>query len=146
MWYIAPELLDSTAIRYLTGIVAILWSLELYFYRQLGELTKQEGLNARQRERLLLRTSEIRRRVYWIGCIGLATSILLWTLASFSLPSSSPLYAALTGVLVGISISYIVLLPSWFEEISDFVDRIRHSEQTSKQRDAAVKKFDEKKK
>lgn len=134
-WYFLPDLLTKEWLQWLSGIGGVLWALELYFLERLGSVTAVQGLTTRERERLLLRAAVVRRRVWWIGIVALACAGLIWLMAAMDLPTSSPLYAALVGVLFGINLSYLVLIPAWLNESQEFIERLNHEEQTKAKRD-----------
>lgn len=133
-WYVVPDLLDAQGLRWLSGIVTILWGLEFYFFQRLGGVSAVDGLSSKEHERLVLRLASIRRRVWWIGGIGLACALLIWLMAAMQLPASSPIYAALVGILFGISLSYLILIPGWVNESQGFVDEVRRQDVIAKKR------------
>lgn len=137
-WYIVPDLLGSTGLRFLSGIVTVLWGLEFWFFQRLSALSP-EGLTSRESDRLLYRLAQIRRRIWWIGGIGLASALCIWLLVELQLPIVSPIYAAMVGVLFGISLSYLILIPGWVNETQQFVDRVRRDEQLAKRRAETAK-------
>lgn len=131
-WYLAPSILNAEALRWLSGLVAVLWALEFYFFRKLGEVSAAQGITSKEHERLVNRLSLLRKRIWWIGGIGLACSVVIWILATLGLPATSPIYASMVGVLVGISLSYLILLPGWFNESQEFIDEARRQEALKK--------------
>ncbi|OIQ84246.1 hypothetical protein GALL_339370 [mine drainage metagenome] len=131
-WYIAPSLLGAEALRFLSGLVVILWGLEFYFFRKLGEVSAVQGITSREHERLVIKLSLLRKRIWWVGGIGLICSVIIWMLATLGLPATSPIYASMVGVLVGISLSYLILLPGWFNESQEFIDEVRRLEASKK--------------
>lgn len=138
-WYLLPALLASEAVRWLSAVFTAVWGLELLFFRRLSEVSAVSGLSTREHERLAMRLAAIRKRVWWIGAIGLACSALNWLLAMLELPASSPLYAAAVGMLFGISVSYLVLVPAWFNESQAFIDKVRLQAETEKRRQEVLK-------
>lgn len=133
-WYVVPDVLDAQGLRWLSGVVTVLWGLEFYFFQRLGAVSSVDGLSSREHERLVLRLASIRRRVWWIGGIGLACALIIWLLAALQLPTSSPLYAAAVGVLFGISLSYLILIPGWVNESQNFIDEVRRQDVLAKRR------------
>ena len=131
-WYAAPALLEAEGLKWLSSLVALLWGLEFYFFRRLSEVSNVQGITTKEHERLVLRLSHLRKRVWWIGGIGFICSSLIWLLAALKLPAASPFYASLVGVLVGISISYLILIPGWLNETQEFIDKTRQSEAIKK--------------
>lgn len=131
-WYLAPSLLSADALRWLSSLVAVLWALEFYFFRKLGEVSAVQGITSKEHERLVIKLSLLRKRIWWVGGIGLICSVIIWVLAALSLPATSPIYASMVGVLVGISLSYLILLPGWFNESQEFIDEARRQEASKK--------------
>ena len=131
-WYLAPTLLSAEALRWLSGLVAVLWALEFYFFRKLGDVSAVQGITSKEHERLVIKLSLLRKRIWWVGGIGLICSVIIWVLATLSLPATSPIYASMVGVLVGISLSYLILLPGWFNESQEFIDEARRQEASKK--------------
>lgn len=139
VWHVAPDVLDAQGLRWLSSIVPALWGLEFYFFRRLDAVSSVDGLSSREHERLVLRLAEIRRRVWWIGGIGFFCALMIWILAALQLPTSSPTYAAAVGVLFGISLSYLILIPVWFNESQSFLDEVRRQDALTKKRADIVK-------
>lgn len=131
-WYIAPALLEAEGLKWLSGLVTLLWGLEFYFFRRLSEVSNVQGITTKEHERLVLRLARLRKRVWWIGGIGFVCSSLIWLLAALKLPATSPFYASLVGILVGISISYLILIPGWLNETQEFIDKTRQIEAIKK--------------
>lgn len=142
-WYVVPGLLAADGLRWLSGVVTVLWGLELYFLQRLSGVSSVEGLTSKEHERLVHRLSSIRSRVWWIGGVGLTCAITIWLLVEMKLPTSSPVYAAMVGVLFGISISYLILIPGWVNESQAFVDEVRRQEILAKRRAEASKALGE---
>lgn len=138
-WYVTPGLLDPSGIRWLSGIVTVLWALEFFFFQRLIVMSSVEGLSSREHERLVAKLNALRRRVWWIGGIGLICSLLTWVIAALQMTTSSPLYAALVGVLFGISLSYLILIPGWLGESQSFIDELKRRDSLEKKRAAVVK-------
>lgn len=143
-WYVVPEMLNGQGLRWFSGLVTILWGLELLFYQRLGDVSKVDGLSSREHERLVMRLAAIRRRVWWIGGVGLFSALTIWLLAMLQLPATSPFFAAAVGVLFGISLSYLVLIPAWFNESQNFIDEVRRQDVLSKKRAESVKELNSK--
>lgn len=140
-WYFLPDLLTTQWLQWLSGIVTVLWGLELFFLERLSSVTAVEGLSSKEHLRLVLRAAAIRRRIWWIGSVALVCAVLIWLMAAMSLPASSPLYAALVGVLFGINLSYLILIPAWLNESQEFIDEVKREEQAKKKREALEERF-----
>ncbi|GAB1382604.1 hypothetical protein MASR1M50_09230 [Burkholderiales bacterium] len=138
-WHVLPELLEPVSLRWFSGIVTVLWALEFYFYQRLSGLSGLPGLSSKERDRLLFRLSDIRWRVWRIGTLGLVCSIALWVLAALNLPASSSLYAALAGFLVGVSLSYLALIPRWLDEVQRFQDEVQRQHMVEQERAELLK-------
>ena len=133
-----PGLLDPEGVRWMSGLFVILWALELVFFNKITAL-QIDGLSSKEHERLVLRMAAIRRRVWWIGGIALTCAILLWVMSSIHLPQSSPFYAAMVGVLFGICLSYLLLIPFWMNESQSFIDTVKKNDSIAKKRAEAAK-------
>lgn len=141
-WYLVPGLLDAAGLRWLSGVVTVLWGLEFYFLQRLTAVSAVDGLSSKEQERLVFRLAAIRRRVWWIGGIALACSALIWIITAIELPFASPVYATLVGVLFGISLSYLMLIPFWVNESQSFIDKVREEDLKVKRRAEAVQNLD----
>lgn len=138
-YYVVPNLLDREGIKWLAGIVTILWGLEFYLFQRLTVVSAVDGLSSREHERLVHRLASIRRRIWWIGGVGLFCSLLIWVFAYMQLPAASPVYAAMVGVLFGISLSYLILIPGWVNESQHFIDEVKRQDVLTKKRAETVK-------
>jgi hypothetical protein len=143
-WYVSPSVLDAEGLKWLSGLVTALWALEFYFFRKLGEVSAVQGISSKEHERLLIKLASFRRRIWWIGGVGLLCSIVIWVLAASKLPTSSPIYAGFVGMLVGISLSYLILIPGWLNESQSFIDKVRQQEAQKKKQLDIVKIIDAK--
>lgn len=133
-WYVAPQLLEAESLRWLSGVVAILWALELGFYKKLEDVGSVQGISTKEHELLLLRLLSLRKRVWWVGGVGLACSLVIWLLTALKLPGTSPLYASMVGGLLGISLSYLILIPSWLNESQAFIDETKRQDAIRRKR------------
>lgn len=138
-WYVMPSLLNPEGLRWMSGIVTVLWGLEFYFFQKLAAVTSVDALSTKEHERLLLRLASLRNRVWWVGGIGLLCAIAMWLLAASGLSLTSPIYAAMAGVLFGISLSYLILIPGWIGESHSFMDKLKFRESQEKKRQEALK-------
>lgn len=137
VWHLKPALLEPSGLRFLSGIVSVLWALEVFVLQRLAAAGDVQGLSSREHERLTLRLASIRRRVWWVGGVGLASSLLLWLMAALDLAASSPLYAFMAGLLFGVTLSYLILVPVWHNETQHFIDEMkRRRELESRRREA----------
>jgi len=142
-WYVVPDLLATDKLRWLSGVVTVLWALEFYVLQRLSAVSAVEGLTSKEHERLVLRLASIRRRVWLISVMCLVCAVTTWLLAELRLPMSSPLYAAMMGLLLGISVSYLILVPGWVNESQAFIDEARRQDVLVKRRQETVKSFGE---
>lgn len=131
-WYVMPGVLGSSGLRWMAGIVTVLWGFEFYFFQRLSVISSVDGLTSKEHEKLVLRLASLRKRVWWIGGIGMISSVLIWIMAAQELPTTSPIYAALVGFLFGISLSYMILIPGWFNESQHFIDEVRRRDSLAK--------------
>lgn len=144
-WYVAPVLLSTTALYFFLGIWVPTWGLALLFYKKLSELSTLKELKARPNHRLNLVLPEIRGRVWWLAGVGSISSLVLWILASTGMAIQSPLYALAAGLLVGVELSYLVLLPFWFNEVHNFVERVKLDDNVTQRREGLLKELSSKK-
>ncbi len=140
-WYIAPGLLSPRALYYFLSIWVPTWGLALYFYRKLSDLSTLKELKARPNHRLNLVLPELRGRVWWLAGVGVISNLLLWVIASTNLAQHSAIYGLSAGLLVGIELSYLVLLPFWLNEIHQFVERAKLDDNNSQRRDFLLKEL-----
>lgn len=140
-WYVAPGMLSPTALYYFLGIWVPTWGLALLFYRKLSELSTLKELKSRPNHRLNLVLPEIRGRVWWLASVGSLSSLVLWILASTDIAKQSAIYGLAAGLLVGIELSYLILLPFWFNEVHRFVERIKLDDNVTQRRDSLLKEL-----
>ena len=140
-WYVAPGLLSSQSLYYFLGIWVPTWALALHFYRKLSELSTLKEMKARPNHRLNLVLPEIRGRVWWLASVGAISSLILWTLASTDMAKESAYYGLAAGFLVGIELSYLVLLPFWFNEIHHFIERVKLDDNVAQRREGLLKEL-----
>lgn len=142
VWFVVPVLMQPDTTKWLLGIIVPLWGLELYFFQQLGDVSTVKGLSSKERQRLKLRLDYIRRRVWWVGGIATLCSLAIWIMIVMGLTADSPIYAAFTGFLFGVTISYLVLIPGWFGEIHGLIDDARNRDDLSKRREEELKNIE----
>jgi hypothetical protein len=140
-WHVLPALVESTSLRWFSGIVTVLWALEFYFYQRLSALSSLPALSSKERERLHLHLSKIRARVWRVGAMGLVCSVALWVLAAMNLPAASAIFAAVAGFLVGVSLSYLAVIPRWLDELQRFQDKVQQQHMVEQKRAEALKTF-----
>lgn len=140
-WYLFPSLFESGRFSSLVAVGAIIWTADLFFLRKLSELSSLDGLNNSERERLLEKLENLRRRVWWTGGIGSFCSAVIWILVSSELAKQSPFNAAAVGFFVGVSLSYLVLIPFWFNEVQRFIERVNHDKATRASQEAEIGKL-----
>lgn len=143
VWFAMPEVLAPDTLKWLMGIIVVLWALEFYFFQKLGDVSEVTGLSMRERERLNDRLSFVRGRVWWIGVIEIVCALLIWLMVAMGLPISSPWYAAAAGLLFGVSLSYLALIPGWLNETHRFIDAARAKEQERLLREQSLKALDD---
>lgn len=123
-WYLFPALFHTSQLSYLGGISAVVWGMDLLFLRKLAEVSALAGLTNRERERLIEKLKNIRHRIWWIGGVCLLAALVIWMLVATELVGTSAVYAAFLGFLVGVVLSFLILIPSWFDELQGFIDRV----------------------
>jgi len=125
-WYLFPKVLESARLASLVAVGAMVWTADLFFLRKLGELSSLDGLGNSERDRLLTKLDDLRMRVWWTGVVGLLCTAVIWVLVNTGLAAVSPLYAAALGFVVGVALSFLVLIPFWFNEVQRFIERVNH--------------------
>lgn len=133
-WYVAQSLLEPFWLRWFSGIVTVLWALQIQVWMRLGAVADVRGLSSREHERLNLRLRTLRMRIWWVGAVGLASSVLMWVMAAMNLATQAPLYASFFGLLFGVSLSHLVLVPVWMNEAQAFIDEMKRRDELAKQR------------
>jgi len=136
-----PSLLTPKALYSFLGIWVPTWGFAMFFLRKLSELSTLKELKVRPNYRLNLVLPEIRGRVWWLGFVGFLSSLALWFLASTNVISQSPMYGLAAGFLVGIELSYLIILPFWFGEVHRFIERIKLGENVALRTESFLKEF-----
>ena len=145
-WSMSPELISASNMRYLGGVFVVVWGMAFYFLRKIADLSGLTGLSGREQERLVWLLADIRRRIWWIGSIGLIAGCLVWFVGSVPDYSRTAMAPVSIGLLVGIGLSYLVILPGWFNELHAFTDSVRLREDKKRRAEAALKQISEAKK
>lgn len=140
-WMASPELISPGNMRYLAGVFVAVWGLTFHFFRKSAELSSLQGLSGREQERVVWLLADIRRRIWWMGGIGLIAGCLVWLIGSSSSVSSSPVAPIAIGLLVGIGLSYLAILPGWFNELYAFMDQIKLREDRKRRTEATLKQI-----
>jgi hypothetical protein len=115
-------------------------------YAESADLITLPGLTGREQERLVLRLAAIRSRVWWIGGVAVVSGFLVWLIGSMPTLAESPIAPISIGLLIGIGVSYAVVIPRWFNEIYSFTEVLRLREDKKRRTEAALKQIDEGKK
>jgi len=134
-----PLIVEKEALRWWAGVFGLAWIGVTWVLNKLADLAKIEGLAARERERLQDATAQIRRRLWWITavCVIGGVGMFVLSVASSALGIASVALAA--GAFVGIGLSYLVLVPFWYEELQRFIDSVRDREERRKELERALK-------
>ena len=133
-----PPLLSSESLRWMSGIVSVLWALEMYFLRHLESVSGVDGLTAKERERLTLRLESVRRRIWSVGIMCLFCSVVLLVISSSGW-SPQPMWAVLcVGCLVGVCVYYLSVIPVWYAEAQSFIDKARARVSQNKERERLI--------
>lgn len=123
-WLAAPDVFFSN-IRVFFAVFGVCWGVAFYFLRKTAELTALPGLSVREREKLTLAMIDIRTRARWIAAVTVVLPLLIlyvMTGASTFAPWVAPI---LIGTLVGVGLSYLIVLFGWLNETYAFSDRIK---------------------
>lgn len=140
-WRVAPELISIANMRYLGAIFALVWVIAFHFLTKTADLSSLSGLSGHEYEKLVLRLAHIRQRVWWIGGIALTCAVLVWFIGSLPEASASPLAPLSVGFLVGVGLSYLLVLPGWFNELYAFMDTIRVRNERNKRTEAVLRQI-----
>lgn len=145
-WSIAPELISAGNMRYLGALFIGVWGLAFHFLRKSADLSSLPGLSGREQQRIVWKLAEMRRRVWWIGGISIVLGFLIWLVGAISDLSGSAGAPLSIGLLVGVGISYLVVLPGWFNELLAFADTLRLREDKKRRTETALKQIGDSKK
>jgi len=142
-WLVAPEITSFANLRFLVAIFAICWGMAFYFLRKTGDITGLPGLSVRERDRLLLMMKDARRRVQWIAAVSVVAPLMIW-LAGPMLSTHAPwTVPVVVGLLVGIGLSYLIVLFGWLSEIHEFADKIKLRDARKESADKSLKRISE---
>lgn len=142
-WSISPALISPENMRYLGGIFIAVWGLSFHFLAKSSELSNVTGLSGLEHARLVAKMGQIRSRVWWIGGVLLISSFLLWVIGSMSSLADSPIAPISIGLLVGFGLSYLILIPGWYNELHSFTDTIRLRNENKRRTEVAIKQIEE---
>lgn len=140
-WAMSPELISASNMRYLGGVFVAVWGMAFHFLRKIADLSALPGLSGREQERLVWLLADIRRRIWWIAGVGLIAGGLVWFVSSVPDYSRTAMAPLSIGLLVGIGLSYLIILPGWFNELHAFTDSVRLREDKKKRAEAALKQI-----
>ena len=145
-WIISPDIISPSNMRYLGGLFLAVWGMAFHFLQKSSDLSALPGLNWREQERLVFLLAGIRKRIWWMGGVGLAAGCLAWFIGSMP-EYSKDVFAPLSiGFLIGVSASYLFMLPKWFDELYAFVESVRLREDKKKRAESILKQIAEGKK
>lgn len=135
-------LVEKESLRYLAVVFSVVWGGVLWIFNKLNDVAKVDGLVARERERLRDATQGIRHRLWWISgvCLGSAGSFFLLSAAT---ETDRNVVAIASGALIGIALSYLVVVPRWHEELQSFIEKVRDREEQRKELERAMKDMPE---
>lgn len=145
-WSASPDFVSPGNMRYLAGLFIGVWGFAFQLMRKSADLITLPGLTGREQERLVLRLAAIRSRVWWIGGVAVVSGFLVWLIGSMPTLAESPIAPISIGLLIGIGVSYAVVIPRWFNEIYSFTEVLRLREDKKRRTEAALKQIDEGKK
>lgn len=145
-WTAVPDLLSAGNMRFLGGIHIGIWGFAFHLMRKSADLINLPGLNSREQERLVWLLAEIRRRVWWIGCVAAASVFAVWVVGTVQTNVNSPLAPLSIGLLIGVGISYAIVIPGWFNEIYSFTEVVRLREDRKRRTEVALKQISDGKK
>ena len=132
--------------RFLGGIHIGIWGFAFHLMRKSADLINLPGLNSREQERLVWLLAEIRRRVWWVGGVAAASVFAVWLVGTVQTHVNSPLAPLSIGLLIGVGISYAIVIPGWFNEIYSFTEAVRLREDRKRRTEVALKQISDGKK
>lgn len=145
-WLIAPEVLSFANLRFFAAIFAVCWGLAFFFLRKTGELTALSGLSFRERERMMAMIEDIRRRALWIAGVSVICPISVWLIGS-ALSNVAPWAVPIViGLLVGLGLSYLIVLFGWLGEVHRFADKVKMREARKDGSEKSLRRISEAKK
>jgi hypothetical protein len=145
-WSAAPDLLSAGNMRFFGGIHIGIWGFAFHLMRKSADLINLPGLNSREQERLVWLLAEIRRRVWWIGSVAAASVFAVWLVGTMPTLVTSPVAPVSIGLLIGIGVSYAIVIPGWFNEIYSFTEAVRLREDRKRRTEVALKQISDGKK
>jgi len=145
-WTAAPDLLSAGNMRFLGGIHIGVWGFAFHLMRKSADLINLPGLNSREQERLVRLLAEIRHRVWWIGGVAAASIFAVWLVGIMPAMVNSSIGPIAIGLLIGIGVSYAVVIPGWFNEIYSFSEVVRLREDRKRRTEVALKQISDGKK
>ncbi len=145
-WSASPDFVSPGNMRYVAGLLIGVWGFAFHLMRKSADLISLPGLTGREQERLVLRLAAIRNRVWWIGGVAVVSACLLWLIGSMPMLAESPIAPISIGLLIGIGVSYAVVIPRWFNEIYSFTEVLRLREDKKRRAESALKQIEDGKK
>ena len=145
-WYgaaIFPILVTSENLRFLGSIVSICWVIDFAFLQKIGNLTNLEAIGSADLRELNFKLANIRHRVWWMAGICLTCSILIWFVTAVDSIYDVRVIAFFVGILFSIVLSYLVVLPFWFNELQAYQDSLKSKSAEKFKRDTQVKMMNE---
>lgn len=139
--YTFPEMLDPNNIKYLSAIVTILWVMCLAFFVKLDGLSNLTSLNSKNLYILDILLKNTRKKIWWVLIAGLICGVLIWVISSAGLGYDNHIIALLVGILFGVSVSYLSVIPFWFNELQSFQDNLKIREAKKTKMEMTVKKL-----
>lgn len=129
----------------LAGVFAIASTLLFTFFRLLATTTGAGTLSTKEMARFTEKRREIRSRFWRVFLACATSSALLWVLGIYTetkISDDAALWIpGLAGLLLGVSIGYLLTVMKWIDELSAFADTLRQREQRVKDHEALVKRL-----
>lgn len=140
---LAPDLASNGSARFLMFVFVIVSSFAVHAMLRAQSLIDLDGLNRRERDRLHARLAIVRRRAWRIVWTAILSALIVWALSGVQDLGGTALGASVLGFLVGINLSYLAVLPSWFDEVSRFAEEVRKRQSLQKNAETALKRISE---
>lgn len=116
LWWAYPGLFDGVRAASLISIFVLAFGITLRGLYRAQTIVESEGLASRERERLRYALADARKRAWWVMAIALVSALVVLVTVATPLTRDTPAGALIIGLLVGLNLSYLVVLRCWHEE------------------------------
>ncbi|MEL7658547.1 MAG: hypothetical protein AAGU75_21870 [Bacillota bacterium] len=128
----------------LSGVLSLVWTLQLAFLGKLNFDANIGVLTSREKDRLKLRLRSLRTHIWQRCAVCLFCFVAMWVITAYELPKNDMRFSAAAGFLIGVGLFYLIGTVLIYMESADFIDKIKHRESIEKKRAEVVKSMDSK--